>query len=85
MFEIDRLGTEIERRERKLDILVNNACASRGADFQSFPESGWDKVIDLNVKSAFFMTQRAFRLLEAASSKEDYARVINIGSTSCLI
>ena len=59
--EIDRLGTEIERRERRLDILVNNAGASWGADFQSFPESGWDKVMDLNVKSAFFMTQRALQ------------------------
>jgi NAD(P)-dependent dehydrogenase (short-subunit alcohol dehydrogenase family) len=78
--EIDRLGTEIERRESKLDILVNNAGASWGADFLTFPESGWDKVMDLNVKSAFFMTQRVFKLLQAAGSKDDYARVINIGS-----
>ena len=64
----------------KLDILVNNAGASWGADFLTFPESGWDKVMDLNVKSAFFMTQRVFKLLQAAGSKDDYARVINIGS-----
>src|SRR6185295_6916073 len=80
MDEIDRLGTEIERRERRLDILVNNAGASWGADFQSFPESGWDKVMDLNVKSVFFLTQRMIKLLEAAGSPESYARVINIGS-----
>jgi NAD(P)-dependent dehydrogenase (short-subunit alcohol dehydrogenase family) len=78
--EIDRLGTEIERRERRLDILVNNAGASWGADFQSFPESGWDKVMDLNVKSVFFLTQRLIKLLEAAGSPESYSRVINIGS-----
>jgi NAD(P)-dependent dehydrogenase (short-subunit alcohol dehydrogenase family) len=78
--EIDRLGTEIEKRESKLDILINNAGASWGADFLTFPESGWDKVMDLNVKSAFFMTQRVFKLLQAAGSKDDYARVINIGS-----
>jgi NAD(P)-dependent dehydrogenase (short-subunit alcohol dehydrogenase family) len=78
--EIDRLGTEIERRERRLDILVNNAGASWGADFQSFPESGWDKVMDLNVKSVFFLTQRLINLLEAAGSPESYSRVINIGS-----
>ena len=78
--EIDRLGTAIEKRESKLDILVNNAGASWGADFLTFPESGWDKVMDLNVKSAFFMTQRVFKLLQAAGSKDDYARVINIGS-----
>jgi len=84
MDEIDRLGTEIERRERRIDILVNNAGTSWGADFQSFPESGWDKVMDLNVKSAFFMTQRVFKLLEAAGSEQDYARVINIGSIECI-
>ena len=78
--EIDRLGTEIERRERRLDILVNNAGASWGADFQSFPESGWDKVMDLNVKSVFFMTQRLFKLLEAAGLEGRYSRVINVGS-----
>src|SRR5260370_17832912 len=78
--EIDRLGTEIEGRESKLDILVNNAGASWGADLLTFPESGWDKVMDLNVKSAVFMTQRLFKLLQAAGSKHDYARVINIGS-----
>jgi NAD(P)-dependent dehydrogenase (short-subunit alcohol dehydrogenase family) len=78
--EIDRLISEIEKHERKLDILVNNAGASWGADFQSFPENGWDKVMDLNVKSAFFMTQRAFKLLQAAGTKDDYSRVINIGS-----
>ncbi len=78
--EIDRLGAEIEKRESKLDILVNNAGASWGADFATFPESGWDKVMDLNVKSAFFMTQRLLNLLKAAGSSDDYARVINIGS-----
>jgi NAD(P)-dependent dehydrogenase (short-subunit alcohol dehydrogenase family) len=80
MDEIDRLGCEIQQRESRLDILVNNAGASWGADFATFPESGWDKVMDLNVKSPFFMTQRVFELLEAAGSEEDYARVINIGS-----
>jgi NAD(P)-dependent dehydrogenase (short-subunit alcohol dehydrogenase family) len=80
MDEINRLGREIQQRESRLDILVNNAGASWGADFATFPESGWDKVMDLNVKSPFFMTQRVFELLEAAGSEEDYARVINIGS-----
>jgi NAD(P)-dependent dehydrogenase (short-subunit alcohol dehydrogenase family) len=78
--EIDRLGAEIERHESELDILVNNAGASWGADFVTFPESGWDKVMDINVKAAFFLTQRLFKLLHAAGSPEDYARVINIGS-----
>ena len=80
MDEIDRLAREIEARESKLDILVNNAGASWGATFDEFPESGWDKVMDLNVKSVFFLTQRLVKLLEAAGHPDDYARVINIGS-----
>ena len=80
MDEIARLAATIEARESRLDILVNNAGANWGAPFASFPESGWDKVMDLNVKSPFFLTQRLLPLLEAAGSADDYARVINIGS-----
>jgi NAD(P)-dependent dehydrogenase (short-subunit alcohol dehydrogenase family) len=80
MEEIDRLASEIEARERALHILVNNAGATWGASFEAFPESGWDKVMDLNVKSVFFLTQRLTKLLEAAASDDDFARVINIGS-----
>lgn len=80
MEEIERLASELEKREKRLDILVNNAGASWGASFAEFPESGWDKVMDLNVKSVFFLTQRLLSLLEAAGSPEFYARVINIGS-----
>jgi NAD(P)-dependent dehydrogenase (short-subunit alcohol dehydrogenase family) len=80
MSEIERLAAEIEAREGKLHILVNNAGASWGAGFDDFPETGWDKVMDLNVKSVFFLTQRLVKLLEAAATPDDYARVINIGS-----
>ena len=80
MDEIERLAAELARRESRLDILVNNAGASWGAPFQDFPEAGWDKVMDLNVKSVFFLTQRLLRLLEAAGSADSWSRVINIGS-----
>ena len=80
MDEIERLAGELERREKRLDILVNNAGATWGARFNEFPEGGWDKVMDLNVKSVFFLTQRLIRLLEAAATPQSYARVINIGS-----
>jgi NAD(P)-dependent dehydrogenase (short-subunit alcohol dehydrogenase family) len=84
MSEIDRLGAELERRESRLDVLINNAGAGWVADFADFPESGWDKVMDLNVKSVFFLTQRLLKLLEAAGSADDFARVINIGSVDGL-
>jgi len=41
--------------ESRLDILVNNAGAAWGAEIEGFPESGWDKVMDLNVKAPFFL------------------------------
>ena len=80
MEEIDRLSAELRKHERKLDILVNNAGASWGASFAEFPENGWDKVMDLNVKSVFFLTQRLLDLLQAAATSETWSRVINIGS-----
>ena len=61
MEEIARLSGELHAREKKLDILVNNAGASWGATFAEFPENGWDKVMDLNVKSVFFLTQSSAR------------------------
>ena len=74
------LAEEIGRREPRLDILVNNAGAAWSADFDEFPESGWDKVMNLNVKSPFFLTQALHGLLKAGASDERPAKVINIAS-----
>ena len=51
-----------------------------GAPIEEFPATAWDKVVDLNLKSPFFLTRALLPLLEAAGSHEDPARVINIGS-----
>jgi 2-deoxy-D-gluconate 3-dehydrogenase len=74
------LADEIIKREPKLDILVNNAGAAWGAAFDEFPENGWDKVMNLNVKSLFFLTQALAKPLRAAASHERPAKVINIAS-----
>jgi NAD(P)-dependent dehydrogenase (short-subunit alcohol dehydrogenase family) len=74
------LADEIKKREGKLDILVNNAGAAWAASFDEFPESGWDKVMNLNVKSPFFLTQALHATLKAAASAERPAKVINIAS-----
>jgi len=66
--------------EPKLDILVNNAGAAWGADFDEFPESGWDKVLNLNLKSPFFLTQALHGALKAAASQERPAKVIMVAS-----
>ena len=77
---IAALVAEITKRESKLDILVNNAGAAWGAEFDEFPESGWDKTVDLNMKTPFFLTQALAPLLRSAASKDRLAKVINIAS-----
>ena len=61
------LAARITALEPKLDILVNNAGAAWGAEFDDFPESGWDKVLNLNLKSPFFLTQALHAALAAAA------------------
>jgi NAD(P)-dependent dehydrogenase (short-subunit alcohol dehydrogenase family) len=74
------LADQISAREDRLDILVNNAGAAWGEAYESFPESGWDRVMNLNVKSLFFLTQALTPQLKAAGSFERPAKVINIAS-----
>ena len=66
--------------EPQLDILVNNAGAAWGMPFEEFSEQGWDKVMDLNLKSPFFLVQALHGSLKAAASPEQPAKVINITS-----
>ena len=74
------LAAQMAEHEDRLDILVNNAGAAWGEPFADFPEKGWDKVMDLNVKSPFFLTQALHDALKAAASPERPAKVINITS-----
>jgi NAD(P)-dependent dehydrogenase (short-subunit alcohol dehydrogenase family) len=74
------LAQQIASHEDRLHILVNNAGAGWGAPLADYPESGWDKVMDTNVKSTFFLTRELLPLLENAGTREDPARVINVGS-----
>lgn len=74
------LTRALSDKEDHLDILVNNAGAAWGAEFDEFPEHGWDKVMDLNLKSPFFLLQSLHPLLKAAASDAQPAKVINIAS-----
>jgi NAD(P)-dependent dehydrogenase (short-subunit alcohol dehydrogenase family) len=74
------LAAAVMAKEPRLDILVNNAGAAWMAKFDEFPEKGWDKVMDLNVKSPFFLTQALAPALRAAASADRPAKVINISS-----
>ena len=74
------LAARFAEHEPKLDILVNNAGAAWGAAFDEFPESGWDKVLNLNLKSPFFLTQALAAPLRASASFERPAKVIMVAS-----
>jgi 2-deoxy-D-gluconate 3-dehydrogenase len=74
------LAAAVMEREPKMDILVNNAGAAWGAPFDQFPEDGWDKVLNLNAKTPFFLTQALVPALRKAATAARPAKVINIAS-----
>ena len=77
---IETLVADLSRRENSVDILVNNAGMAWGEPFEKFTEKGWDRVMNLNAKSVFFLTQKMMPLLKQSASAEDPSRVINITS-----
>ena len=74
------LAAAFAEAQPRLDILVNNAGAAWGMPFEDFSEQGWDKVMDLNLKSPFFLLQALHNSLKAGASPERPAKVINITS-----
>lgn len=85
MSSIQALVDSVAEQCDQLDVLVNNAGAAWGAPFGQFPESGWDKVMDLNVRSPFFLTQALHALLKQGKSPENTASVVNIGSIAGIV
>lgn len=78
--ECARLAEAVAGQTDRLHLLVNNAGAVWGAPLAEFPESAWDKLVDVNLKAPFFLTRAFLPLLEASASEDDPARVINVGS-----
>ncbi len=76
----ERLAEEFAARESELHVLVNNAGATWGAPLLEYPDSAFDKVFSTNVKGPFHLTRALLPQLEAASTDNDPARVIMIGS-----
>ncbi|KAE9377903.1 short-chain dehydrogenase/reductase-like protein sdr [Stipitochalara longipes BDJ] len=79
-----RLAEELKKREPKLHVLVNNSGSNWGAPYDEFPDSAWTRVLTLNLTRVFTITQAVTPLLEAAATKDDPARIINIGSVDGL-
>lgn len=75
-----RLAAAVGEQVDAVDVVVNNAGQAWGAPLDDFPEKGWDRVMDVNVKGPFYVIQQFLPLLDAAASADDPARIINIGS-----
>ncbi|GAB7067763.1 SDR family oxidoreductase [Mycobacterium hodleri] len=78
--ECRRLAGLVTAESDGLDILVNNAGATWGEPLETFPDSAWDKVLDLNLKSPFWLVQALLPALRAAGTADDPARIVNVGS-----
>ncbi len=81
---IETLVADLSAREDALQILVNNAGTLSDAPIDAFSEQDWDGVLDLNLKSPFFLLQKLLPLLRKGATAQRPASVINIGSVGAL-
>ncbi|OFJ52808.1 SDR family oxidoreductase [Mycolicibacterium grossiae] len=82
--ECRRLSEVVTADSGRLDILVNNAGAMWDEPLATFPDEAWDTVVDLNLKSPFWLTQALLPALHRAGTAEDPARIINVGSIAAI-
>ncbi len=82
---VEALTAGLAEREDAIHALFNNAGAAWGAPFDEFPESGFDKVFDVNVKGLFLLTRALVPMLTAGASDGDPARVVNTGSIDGIV
>jgi len=75
-----QLAEEMGGREQQLNILVNNAGVTWSEDIDLFHEKAWDKVMDLDVKSPFFLLQQLLPMIRRGATAEARASVINVTS-----
>lgn len=83
MSTLDGINDFVARFSAKqdhVDVLINNAGVAWGEPLENFPEIGWDKVMNTNVKGPFFLVQKLLPMLEKAATFDEPARIINVGS-----
>ncbi|MBB3018119.1 NAD(P)-dependent dehydrogenase (short-subunit alcohol dehydrogenase family) [Microvirga lupini] len=74
------LVDQVRARTDQLHILVNNAGATWGADFEEFGWQAWDKVLSVNVMGVFELTRHLMPMLIASSIEGEPSRIVNVGS-----
>ncbi|KAF2774296.1 NAD(P)-binding protein [Teratosphaeria nubilosa] len=96
-----RIQAELEKTSRRLNDLGPGKCdwvvadlkdkkgceiwLRRGAPYDDFPESGWDKIYALNVKAMFYTTVLLHNLLTKGATADHPSRVINIASMAAIM
>lgn len=81
---IESLVSQVSRHTDHVDILFANAGATWGEAFDTHPDDGFAKVMDLNVKSVFFCVQKFAPLLQRRATVDDPSRVIITASVAGL-
>ena len=79
--EVKRVVSETLQRLGEIDILVNNAGATWGAPAEDYPLEAWDKVMNLNIRSIFLMSQQVGKRSMIARRR---GRIINVASIAGL-
>jgi NAD(P)-dependent dehydrogenase (short-subunit alcohol dehydrogenase family) len=79
--DVKRLADEAIAKLGKVDILVNNAGATWGAPTEDHPIEAWDKVMNLNIRSLFLLSQQ---IGKRSMIPNKYGRIINIASIAGL-
>ncbi|MFF0967093.1 SDR family oxidoreductase [Streptomyces sp. NPDC003703] len=82
--ECRRLSDLVTAGSERLDILVNNAGALWDEPLATFPDAAWDTVLDINLKSPFWLVQELLPALRRAGTADDPARIVNIGSIAAI-
>ncbi|CAO3607911.1 unnamed protein product [Cunninghamella echinulata] len=83
--DIKTLVSELSKKEKHLDVLINNSGATWGAPIDKYPEDAFLKVVNLNLNSVFLLIQACLPLLRAGASSQSPSRIINIGSINGLL
>ena len=73
-----QLAGALAEKEEHLNILVNNAGVTWSEDIDAFHEKAWDKVMDLDVKGAFFLAQQLLPMLRKAATSDNRASIVNV-------